>query len=226
MKRITLLAAALVAVAALGAAALTGGAGAAAAENDGLTVTGTGAVTVTPDRAQLSFGVETRGKTAREAMAANAAPMRRVIAAIRAAGATDVKTQYVQLSPVATERGPDGFVATNSVSAVVRDLGKVAAVIDAAVEAGANQVQGPSFGRADEATLERDAAKAAYADARARAQALAQAAGVTLGRATAIVAGGGATPVFAESKLAQDATPIEPGSQQVVAQVTVTFAIS
>ena len=66
----------------------------------GITVQGTGTVTSVPDRAQLSFGVESQGETAKAALAANAAEMRRVIAALKAAGAqATCKTQYVSLSP-------------------------------------------------------------------------------------------------------------------------------
>src|SRR5215203_349399 len=89
----------------------------------GITVQGTGTVTSVPDRAQLSFGVESQGETARAALAASAGQMRRVLAALKATGAEDVKTQYVALSP---RYGDDmivlGYVATNTVSATVKQL--------------------------------------------------------------------------------------------------------
>ena len=75
--------------------------------------------------------------------------MRRVIAALKAAGATDVKTQYVSLSPQYNDKSEaQGFVATNTVSATIKELAKAGAVIDAAVNAGANQVYGPSLSTA------------------------------------------------------------------------------
>ena len=78
-----------------------------------------------PDRAELSFGVESHGQTAKAALAANANEMRRVIAAVKAAGGTDVKTQYVSLSPRYNETNEvQTFVATNSVSASIKDLGR------------------------------------------------------------------------------------------------------
>ena len=70
----------------------------------GITVSGTAAVTSVPDRAELSFGVESQGQTAKAALAANAAEMRKVIAAVKAAGGTDVKTQSVSLSPRYNEK--------------------------------------------------------------------------------------------------------------------------
>ncbi|MBI4172011.1 MAG: SIMPL domain-containing protein, partial [Actinobacteria bacterium] len=79
-----------------------------------------------------------------------------------------------------------------------------------------------------QASLYRQALKGAVAEARAGAQALAEAAGVTLGRVPTVVeAGGGPVYALAErSKAAGDATPIEPGTQDVSATVTVTFSIS
>jgi uncharacterized protein YggE len=81
---------------------------------------------------------------------------------------------------------------------------------------------------ADEQALYRQALMTAVADARERAQALAAAAGVSLGRVTAIVEGGGSGPVvFADAaKAVESATPIEPGKREVSAQATVTFDLS
>jgi uncharacterized protein YggE len=211
------------------AVALPGAATSAAAEEAGITVQGTASVTSVPDRAELSFGVESQGDTARAALAANAAEMRRVLAALRSAGATDVETQHVSLSPRYDERSrAQGFNAVNSVSATVRDLARAGAVIDAAVAAGANQIYGPSLSAGDQTALYRQALKAAVDEARATAQVLAAASGLSLGRVTAIVEGGGAPqPLpFAAADKAMESTPIEPGTQQVSATVTVTFSVS
>lgn len=229
--RILLVAVPLVLAAALAAATLPGPAASADAEAGGITVQGTASVASVPDRAELSFGVESQGASANAALAANAAEMRRVLAALKAAGATDLKTQYVSLSPRLNEQTEvQGYVATNSVSATIKQLGRAGAVIDAAVNAGANQVYGPSLSRGDQSELYRQALKAAVANARASAQALAEAANVSLGRVAAIVEGGGAPqPLpFAASAKAEDAasTPIEGGTQQVTATVSVTFTVS
>ncbi len=218
-------------VAIVAAVALPGAASSAAAEEGGITVQGTASVTSVPDRAGLSFGVESQGATARAALAANAAEMRKVIAALKAAGATDVKTQYVSLSPRYNERNEaQGFSASNSVSATVKEIARAGAVIDAAVAAGANQVYGPNLSRGDQSDLYREALKAAVANARESAQALASASGLALGRVTAIVEGGSAPRplAFAVSDKAMEAgsTPIEPGTQEVSASVSVTFSVS
>jgi uncharacterized protein len=229
-KRILLIAAPLAVSLGLAAATLPRAASSAAAEAGGITVQGTASVTSVPDRAELSFGVESRGASARAALSANAAEMRRVIAALKAAGATDVKTQYVSLSPQYNERfEAQGFSATNTVSATIKELAKAGAVIDAAVNAGANQVYGPSLSHGDQDELYRQALKAAVANARANAQALASASNVSLGRVTAIVEGGGApqpVPFAAADKAMAESTPIEPGTQQTTASVTVTFSVS
>ena len=212
------------------AVSLPGPASSAAADAGGITVQGSASVTSTPDRAELSFGVESQGQTAKAALAANGAEMRRVIAAVKAAGGTDVKTQSVSLSPRYDEKNEvQAFVATNTVSATIKEIAKAGTLIDAAVDAGANQVYGPSLSRGDQGELYRNALKAAVADARASAQVLATASNLALGRITAVVEGGGSAPLpYATASKAMDAgsTPIEPGTQQVTATVTVTFAAS
>jgi len=228
--RALLIAVPLILAAALAAATLPGSASSAAADAGGITVVGTASVSSVPDRAELSFGVESQGSSARAALSANAAEMRRLIAALKAAGATDLKTQYVSLSPRYNEQSePQGFVAMNSVSATIKALAKAGAVIDAAVSAGANQVSGPSLSRGDQTELYRQALKEAVANAHANAQALSAAANLSLGRVTAIVEGGGAPqplPFAADKAMSLESTPIEPGTQQVSATVSITYSVS
>jgi uncharacterized protein YggE len=229
MRRIAIAAAALASLAVLAGTLRTGDA--AAVEPDtsgGITVQGSASASAAPATATLSLGVESRAETAKAALAANAAAMRKVLAAVKGAGGQDVHTQSVWLSSFYGENGPEGFTATNTVTASVA-VGKAGAVIDSAVDAGANQVSGPSLSAADERALYRQALKAAVDDARASAKALAEAAGVSLGRVTALVEGGGApSPVMyqAAGKAADVSTPIEPGQREVTATVSVTFAVS
>ena len=195
-----------------------------------ITVQGTGKITSVPDRAQMSFGVETQGETAKAALGANASEMQRLIAALKHAGARDVQTQYVSVSPRYGEAMTVlGYTATNSVSATVDELAKAGDVIDAAVEAGANQVSGPSLSLSDRDELYKEALEAAVADARDRAETLAGAANVALGGVKTIVEGGGYTPPLpyaADTAMRAEATPIEAGKQDINASVTVTFFIS
>lgn len=234
LVRIGALAALLLAAVALGGAARPERAESAAGDTTkGITVTGTGTITAVPDRADFSFGVTTQGRTASAALNANGTEMRRVIAALRSAGVAqeDIQTQQVSVFPRTSSDGEEivGYTASNTVSARIRDLDRSGAVIDAAVGAGANQVMGPALTRSDRNDLYRDALRAAFANARAKAQALAAAAGVTLGRATNLVESGGPVPLpIAESARAGAPadTPVEPGTQELQATVTVTFAIS
>lgn len=231
MKRIALIAVLLVAAAAFAGVGRPERAGAleqpsGTIPEGAVTVSGVGSVRAAPDRARISFGVETRGETARAALAANAAEMRQVLEALRRVGVRELSTDAVAVSPRTTDGTTiTGFVATNTVGGTVA-VDRAGAAIDAAVAAGANQVYGPSLSVGDAERLYRDALKLAVADARERAEVLAAAAGLELGRATAVVEGGASVPLpLAEAKAAADAsTPIEPGTQEITATVTVTYA--
>jgi uncharacterized protein YggE len=206
-------------------------AGGAAKPVGGITVNGVGTVESVPDEATFTIGVQTQGGTAREALASNSEQMRRVIAAVRAAGVakSDIQTQDVSVSANYSEENRiDGYSASNSVLVKIRDLSSAGKVLDAASNAGANQVYGPSLSRSDQDGLQAKALRDAVSDARKKAEALADAAGVGLGRVTAISEGfsGGPQPYYAaEMRLAKSDAPIEPGTQDVQANVTVTFAI-
>ena len=198
-----------------------------------ISVTGSGTVTTEPDTATTSFGVMTQGSTAREAMARNSEEMAKVIAALKRAGvaAKDLQTQYVSLDPRYDNEGREvvGYGASNSVSAVVRELGEAGGVIDAAVAAGANNVSGPSLSRADRGKLYNDALERAVADARSKAEVIARAAGVSVGPVQSVGenpdTGGGPMPLGYAAARAS-AVPIEAGTAQIVANVRVVFALS
>lgn len=231
MKRIALAAALLLAAAALAGVVRPEGAHAVDGQpqtTDSITVSGSGAVAAVPTTAVFTFGVDTRAATAKAALAANGREMRDVIAAVKAAGGREVGTQSVSLAQVLGQNGESsGFAASNVVSATV-DLDRAGAVIDAAVQAGANQVNGPTMSVADQGKLYRQALKAAVADARLSAETLATAAGRSLGKVTSVVENSGAVPVpmFEKAAVSDAGTPIVPGTQQTTATVTVTFALT
>jgi uncharacterized protein len=151
-----------------------------------ITVTGNGTVDTTPDRASFDFGVTTNGATAAEALSRNSAEARAIVAALKNAGvgSSDIQTTQVSLWPQTSSNGMriTGYQASNSVQ-VTTALGTAGRLVDAAVGAGANNVDGPSLDTADRDTLYADALKQAVANARMKAQAIADAAGVTLGTA-------------------------------------------
>jgi uncharacterized protein YggE len=199
----------------------------------GITVTGSGSAKAVPDVSDWSFGIETDASTASDALGSASQATKRILAALRNAGVAkeDLRTEQVSLYPRTSEDGRTvtGYSASSSVYATVRHLGRAGAVVDAAVAAGANQVSGPSLRVSDNQAQYREAVSDAMDDARARAQALAANAGVTLGAPVAIVEGGGGYPVgiYGPARaVADEAMPIEPGVEAITATLTVTFAIS
>lgn len=198
---------------------------------EGITVTGVGRVSAVPDEAEFSLGVTTKGQSARAAMSANAAQMRRLNEALKAAGvaARDIQTQDVSVgSDYDADGRSDQFVASNTVSVLIRDLDSAGTVLDAATRAGANRVYGPTLTRSDRDGLERKALEDAVANARQRAEALAVAAGVDLGAVTAISESpqiDGPELAYRASDSAASPVPIEKGTQEIQATVSVTFAI-
>lgn len=200
----------------------------------GITVVGSGTARAVPDVADWSFGVQSDAETASAALKAASEATRRIIGALRDEGIAkeDLRTEQVSLYPRTTDDGRAviGYSASSTVHATVRDLGKAGSIVDAAVEAGANQIYGPSLRVSDNRAQYRAAIEAALDDARARAQALAAKAGVTLGGPVAIVESGGGTPgpVY-DRGMAQAGgaeVPIEPGVDEIAATLTVTYAIS
>jgi len=200
----------------------------------GITVSGTGSVSAVPDRGDFTFGVETQGTTAVDALTTNATSMQKVLAALKSAGIADddLQTQQVFVSARYSSDGQAivGYSAVNSVLAKVRDLETAGAVIDAAVGAGANQVYSLALAVSKQDEAYGQALDLALANARAKAETLAKAAGVRLLKVTSVTESGGATPTpvpFAvPAAEAAASTPIVPGTQEIQANVTVTFAIS
>jgi uncharacterized protein YggE len=212
---------------------------AAAQQADGLgrhvAVTGTAEVEAVPDRATITAGADTRGETAAEALAANSALMTEVFAALEAAGVAraDMQTSNLSLGAV-WDNGRDGseaprvvgYEASNMVTISLRDVARLGAVIDAATTAGANRLYGVSFEVADPRTALDDARTRAVADARAKAELYAGAAGVSLGqvltiRETDMVA----QPFFARAEAASAAPPVAEGTVSLRADVEVVFAL-
>jgi uncharacterized protein YggE len=193
-----------------------------------ITVSGSGTATSIPAKASISFGVQTQDPSARAALAQNSREMQQVIDALKKAGAQDVTTQSVSLSPTYGDTGQlTGYAASNTVSATVT-FGAAGATIDAAVGAGANQVYGPSPLVGDLEAQYQKALADAVTNARARGEVLAKAAGQTLGAVTSIVEGGSApSPIFyGKASAADAATPVVAGPQDTTASVTVTFELS
>lgn len=203
-----------------------------------ITVTGEGVVTAAPDLATVSLGVTTQGATAAEAMAANSASLTAVLERVKAAGVEDrdIQTSTLNLNPNWSNSDGSsmpviqGYVATNTLSIRVRDLGKLGPILDAAIADGANTLNGVSFGLAEPDPAMDDARRAAVAEARARAELLTGAAGVGLGRIVSISESGGYAPPMPmyrmEAAMADAPVPVAGGEVGVTAQVTITWEIA
>jgi uncharacterized protein len=196
----------------------------------------TGEARVTPDRAQVLIGVQTRAATAAQAGADNARKTRAVIDAIKARGipaaqiATSEYNLYPEYDPQPRE-GPQlprviGYVANNTVRIEVRQLDQVGPVIDAALAAGANMVNTIQFFASNVDVARRAALAEAVVRARADAEALARAAGGSLGALlelntqTPPVRPYPAERVMMRMGAADAQTPIEPGQQTLAVWVS------
>jgi len=233
MKTISIAALAAALAAAVAVAVTRPGAahGSSEPSNRTITVEGTATARIVPDTATFTFGQQTEGTTAKGALAENAAHMRRVISALLGAGVAkdDIQTQDVSVYPRRNDNNDVvGFSANGSVVATVRRLAKAGAVVDTAVAAGADETSGPQFDRSSRSELTQKALREAFADARGKAEALASEAGASLGEARRIEESSQAPePVpLGAYRAALDSTPIEPGTQQSRATVTVTFSLA
>jgi uncharacterized protein len=197
-----------------------------------ITVTGNGTVTAVPDKASFDFGVTTTAATAAEALSRNSSQAQAIVDALKRAGvaSSDIQTSQVSLWPQTSSDGTQitGYQASNSVQ-VTASLGKAGDLVDAAVGAGANNVDGPNLDTVDKSSLYDQALTAALTDARGKAQAIADAAGLSITGVVKVTEGGSAQPVpyFAPEKMAATgAVPIQAGTQQIQASVTVTYSAS
>ncbi|VIO65421.1 26 kDa periplasmic immunogenic protein [Bradyrhizobium ivorense] len=203
-----------------------------------ISVTGEATVSVAPDQAMIDGGVTSDAKTAREAAEANNAAMAKVLAALKGAGLDDKDYQTSRLS-LQPKYAPDraggspatvsGYRASNRVTIKVRDVSKVAGVIDALVGAGANEIGGINFVVSQASKVLDEAREKAVADARRKADIYAKAAGVTLGDPISISEEGSAPVPMYRSKvaapMAASGAPVAQGEETLSVTVSVSWAI-
>lgn len=206
-------------------------------QQSGIWVTGEGEVTVTPDIATLWLGIEAQAETVAEAQSQATAAMNAVMAALTDNGVDedDIQTQYFSIDQVTRWDDDEiiviGYRVTNTVAAKIRDMDEVGSIIDAVAAAGGDytRINNISFS-VDDPSLYYDEARAeAMADARARAEQLADLAGVSLGKPTYISEGSIYTPSIYRDVWAEEAaapsTPISPGEIELTLTVQVAYAI-
>jgi hypothetical protein len=199
--------------------------------------TGEATVMARPDRARIDIGVVTQAATAQAAGAQNARQLETVLAELRKAlgPAADIRTASYSLHP--NYRHPrdggqpavTGYTAANTVEITTSDLDAVGRIIDAATQAGANQVQRLQFLLKDEQSLRARALRQAALEARASAETLAGTLGLKIS-AVLLVEEGPPQVVRPMREMVMQAaaasTPIEPGTIEVRATVTLTLAVT
>ena len=205
-----------------------------------ISVTGEGEVKTRPDMATISTGVVTEGATAKDALAKNNGAMNAVIAALKSAGVAedDIQTSDFSVSPKYPPYQPNqttaprivGYTVSNQVTARVKNLDKLGGILDALVQAGSNQINGIQFGLNDPKATINEARKKAVADAKARAELYAEAAGISVGKVIQISESSAVVPMpmmVKREMMAQaaDSVPVAVGQQTVTANVSITFEI-
>ena len=200
-----------------------------------------GEVRVAPDMATITTGVQTEARTAQEAMAQNRAQMTQVIAALRRSGIEERHIQTSGLNLNAVYDYPQnqqpilrGYQASNQVTVQVHDLDNLGQAVDAVVAAGANQINGISFGLADPSAAEDAARREAVRTLQQRAQLYAEATGMRIVGLRSLNEGGGYVapppmPMYrAEMAMAQDggSTPVQGGELVVRIDITGVYEVS
>jgi uncharacterized protein YggE len=220
-------------------AAFTGSAAAQDAPANTITVTGVGTAAGAPDIAILELGVQTANSDVQAAFTEANSRLNAVRDALLAQGiaAEDLQTLGLSLyqeTPYDPQSGMPSenviYRVQNMLRVTVRDINTAGDIISLAVGAGANAINGLNFSLSDPAALQAQARERAVADARVRAQQLADLTGVSLGAITVVVEGdsGGSPRPFAAMDVAYGmggAAPIETGQLSVTVQVRVTYSI-
>jgi uncharacterized protein YggE len=204
-----------------------------------ITVSATGTVTLVPDVARINLGITTTKPTVKAAREAGARAMTDIIASLKALGIADrdIQTTNISLYPqYGSGSAPKvvGYQMSEQVLVTVRDLDNAGDAIDVATAKGATDVNGISFEVDDPVKAQNDARAAAVEAARVSAQSMATAGKVTLGAVVSITDATAPMPPIwygygARAGAAADAatpTPVQPGTQDLAATVTVVFAIS
>jgi hypothetical protein len=209
-------------------------------QQEGIWVSGEGKVTVTPDIATLWLGITAQAASVAEAQSQATEAMNGIMTALTDGGIADkdIQTQYFSIDQVTrwdeeTEQEiVVGYRVTNMVTAKIREIDKTGSIIDAVATAGGDytRINNISFSVDDPTAYYEEARQKAMADALAKAEQLAELAGVELGKPTYISEGTIYPPViYREAAMAASApmapTPISPGEIELTLTVQVVYAI-
>ena len=205
-----------------------------------VSVTGTGKVTMVPDRFVFQVGVQTMANTVEDAVAENNRRVQNVIAALKKAGAgdKDIQTSNFNIWPQQNYqegRMPQilGYQVSNNITVRSEKIDQAGKLLGVAINAGVNTSSGLQFQVSDPTAGRERGLRAAFDDAKAKAALLAKAAGRTLGRAIVISEGVQQTPpqpmmraMQMEARAAAVAdVPVEAGTEELSFTVSVTFEL-
>jgi uncharacterized protein YggE len=202
----------------------------------GVQVQGVGTARGVPDVLHVTVGVEVSRSTVADALGSANSAADRVLDAVHRAGvaAADVQTANVHVYPRYDDSGQQitGYLAGQDLTVTLRDLGTAGATISTVVAAGGDDVrlQGVGYDLDDDAALQEQARKLAFADAREKAQQYAALAGRQLGALVLVqehVAPSGPVPMAAQdaSLAAEGAVPLSPGSADLTVTVDVRWSL-
>ncbi len=211
-----------------------------AAYRETVSVTGTGRSSVAADRVAFTVGVQTVADTVEAAINQNNERVAKAIGALKSAGAQDkeIQTSRFSIMPQQDHRQGAlprivGYQVSNSITVRSDRIAEAGRLLQAAVKAGVNTASGIRFEVTDPAKGRDEGLRAAFADARAQAGVLAQAAGRMLGRALSISEGSGGMPppqpfpramaMSAEGGVTE--IPVTPGAQETVYSAAVVFEL-
>ncbi len=209
-------------------------------QQKGIWVNGQGKVTATPDIAIVSLGIAAQASSVAEAQSQAATAMDKVMSPLKNNGvdSKDIQTQSFSIQQVRRwddvkkEEVVVGYRVTNVVTAKIRNMNKVGGIIDAVAKAGGDltRINGISFSVDNPSAYYGGAREKAVADAKARAQQLAQLSGVKLGNVTYISESVQTPPpiyrsVFEGAPVPAPTTPISPGETEISLSVQVVYAI-
>lgn len=206
--------------------------GISAAQTSSVQANGSATISVQPDQVQLSVGVVTQAATAADAAAQNATVATAMINAIKTVLGSngDVTTIYYSISPRYSNQANQtptivGYTVSNTVQVTSNDINLAGRLIDAANAAGANSVNGPSYGLRDPEPYVQKALSQAAKQATAHAAAIAAGLGAKTGAVLSATEGSQVYPVLGASAAGAASTPIQSGTVSVSATVTVTVAL-
>jgi len=203
-----------------------------------LNVNGTGRIYLVPDLAYINIGVHTEAANVAEALSSNTSQAQKVADVLKGLGIDpkDIQTTSFNVYPL-QRNGPNGevtgtsYVVENTVYVIVRDLTKLGNILDAVVSSGANNITGIQFDSTAKDQALVDARKAAINDARKQAQALADAAGVTLDAIQSInVSNNTPVPMYdvkGGAMMAASSSPVPVSAGQLIIEVdsNLTYSI-